>query len=103
MKNIRNVLITIFALLFVGLSVRLIPAFFEQKKAERIYPVREQCRNFEDAINLYKANYGIYPSGSNALAIIIKDEDCRKLLRNTNLAGWGRVCWFQCTQPLGSE
>jgi len=96
MKHIRNVLITIFILLVVGVSARLILVFFEANKAEGIYPVREQCTCFKDALNLYKANYGIYPSGSNALAIIIKDEDCRKLLKNTNLNDpWGTPFRFR--------
>jgi type II secretory pathway pseudopilin PulG len=96
MKYIRNILITIVILLFAGLSVRLIPALFEKKRAEGIYPVRVQCRNFEDAINLYKANYGAYPSESNALSIIVKDDDCLKLLKSTNLNDpWGTPFRFR--------
>jgi hypothetical protein len=96
MKHIRNIVITIFVLLFVGLSARLIPAFFEQKKAERVYPIREECRNFEDAINLYKALHGSYPSGSNALSIVVNDTDCRKLLKSTNLDDpWGTLFRFR--------
>ena len=96
MKHIRNVLLTIFILIFVGGSARLIIAFFEFNKYNKIHPVREQCRNFSDAINLYKALYGSYPSESNALVIIIKDEDCKKLIRNTNLNDpWGTPFRFK--------
>jgi hypothetical protein len=96
MKHIRNVLITIFILLFVGLSARLILVYFEFNKYNKIHPVREQCRNFEDAINLYKALYGAYPSESNALTIVINDKDCRKLLKNTNLDDpWGTSFRFR--------
>ena len=90
MKYIRNGLIAILTLILVGVSARLVLSLIEAKKAERIYPVREQCTCLKDAVNLYKANYGVYPSGSNALAILIKDEDSRKLLKNTNLDDpWG--------------
>ena len=96
MKHIRNVLITIFVLLFVGLSARLIPAWLDKKRADGIYPIREQCRRFEDAVNLYKANYGAYPSESNAMGVVINDMDCRKLLTNTNLNDpWGTPFRFR--------
>jgi hypothetical protein len=55
-----------------------------------IYPVREQCRDFQDAIDLYKASYGAYPPESNALTFIVGDQNCRKLLKSTNLLDpWG--------------
>jgi hypothetical protein len=96
MKHIRNVLMTIFILLFVGVSAWVIQNELEFKQYQKVHPVQEQCRNFQDAINVYKTLYGSYPSGSNALASIIKDEDCRKLLKNTNLDDpWGTPFRFK--------
>jgi hypothetical protein len=96
MKHIRNIVITIFALLFAGVSATMIHDFFEKKRAESVYPVRQECRNFEDAINLYQALHGSYPSGTNALSIVFNDEDCRKLLKKANLVDpWGTPFRFR--------
>jgi Type II secretion system (T2SS), protein G len=96
MKYFRSAIITIFFLFVFGLCGRLIPDFYEKSKAERIYPIRQQCRDFLDAVSLYKANYGAYPEEKNALTILINDSDCRMLLKKTNLDDpWGTPFRFR--------
>lgn len=62
----------------------------DRENAKARYPIREQCRNLEDAIRLYKARYGDYPSETNMLVVIANDDVCRKLIRVPNLSDpWG--------------
>lgn len=69
----------------IGVFLRMILLYFEGKNAKAIYPVREQCRDFQDAISLYKSIRGFYPPESNALTTVVRDETCGKLLKHTNL------------------
>ena len=62
----------------------------DANKAKARFPIREECENFEDALGLYKEIHGSYPSVTNGLEILLNDEDCKKLLKNTNLVDpWG--------------
>jgi Type II secretion system (T2SS), protein G len=80
-----------------GLIFRLIIAEFEYRHYQKIYPIRRQCFQIESAIDLYKANYGHFPSATNGLSFLLEDEDCRKFLSdNTNLNDpWGTPYRFQ--------
>lgn len=90
MKKYIRYLVGVAILCFIGTFMRMTLLYFEGKNANAIYPVRVECRNFQDAISLYKSIYGSYPVESNGLTTMIKDETCQKLLKHTNLEDpWG--------------
>jgi hypothetical protein len=73
-----------------AIVVRVTLLYYDGKAARDIYPVRAQCRNIEDAVSLYKGMHGSYPSEKDALPILFNDENCRKLLKSTNVYDpWG--------------
>jgi hypothetical protein len=74
----------------------MILAEVDYKRAQAVFPIRSQCNQLEWAIDLYKANNGSFPSTTNGLGFLLLDEDCRKLLNNTNLVDpWGQTIQIQ--------
>jgi hypothetical protein len=94
--KLRHILIALFAYFLAGIVIRFVLAYVDMEHAKAIHPVQEDCTCFEYALYLYKANHGVYPIESNALSVIVKDEDCRKLLTYTNLNDpWGTPFRFR--------
>jgi hypothetical protein len=90
MKILKRPLIVIGSIMIAGLVLRMLAAQIEANQARARFPIREQCTDFEDALRLYKEIHGTYPSITNGLGFLLNDEDCKKLLKNTNLVdAWG--------------
>jgi hypothetical protein len=90
MKHIKNILIVIGSMMIAGVAFVMVGNLIDAHRAKVQLPIREQCTKFEDALNVYKANYGDYPSTKDGLEVLLAEEDLRKIIGNTNLLDpWG--------------
>ena len=89
-SGLKKALIIIGSMMIAGVAFVMVGNLIDANKAKARFAIREQCTNFEDALHLYKEIHGSYPPVTNGLEILLNDEDCKKLLKNTNLVDpWG--------------
>ena len=84
MKILKNPFVIVLVICSAMVLWRMIGFKIDAEKAKIAFPVKVQCRYFEDSIQLYKEKSGSFPIGEDWLKPLLNDEDCRKLLVNTN-------------------
>lgn len=86
----KNILIFFGIWFFVGIALRMVFVEIDADRAKARFPMREQCTRFEDALQVYKENYGNYPPITNGLGGLLNENDLKNILVNTNLEDqWG--------------
>jgi hypothetical protein len=89
-KKISKYLVVAFILIVASVLLRGLMNEIEARKAQANWPIKTQCRHLEDALQFYNEEYGSYPSEKDGLGSLLNDEECKKILVNTNLNDpWG--------------
>ena len=90
MARLSRPLIAVLILIIVAVVVRMVMLHFEAQTARTAFPVRVQCSELQSSLGFYKEKFGHYPEERNGLELLLKDDECRGMLKITNLFDpWG--------------